>query len=65
MTRKQYRAIVTSPAYKDLAVVCGDHTPRHPQLYVTAIMCQVGTKNAPMRAISYVVNDLCARAPKE
>jgi len=65
MTRKQYRAITTSPAYRDLAIVCTDHTPKHPQLYVTAIMCQVGTDNAPMRAISYVVKDICSRAPKE
>lgn len=65
MTRKEYRAIVTTKAYKELAVVAEDHKPRHPQIYVTAILNQAGTLRAPDRAVSYVVADLCRRCTAE
>lgn len=55
MTRKQYRAIITSQAYKEFLIVLSDHTPNHPERYTARITRELGTKTAPMYIVAWVI----------
>lgn len=55
MTRKQYRAITNSQAYREFLIVLSDHTPNHPERYTARITRELGTKIAPMYIVAWVI----------